>query len=260
MLLVIDVGNTHTIFGVYKKDRLIKHWRITTEIDKTSDEYGLLFRQMFTYNNIEYREIKDAIISSVVPSLTPTLSKMTQDYFNIEAMIVGPGIRTGISIKFDDPKEVGADRIVNAIAAYERYGGPLIIVDFGTALTFCSISKKGEYLGGSIAPGVEISGNALFMQTSKLPKVDLYKPKSLIGKNTVESIQSGLVYGYIGLVDYIVSQMKLEMEEKNQKVKKVVATGELAEFIGKESKEIDLVDEFLTFEGLKLLYKRNIKY
>lgn len=258
MLLVIDVGNTHIIFGVYRQDKLLSHWRIATEKNKTSDEYGLLFRQMFTYKDIEYRQVKSIIISSVVPPLTHILSKMSKDYFQINPMVVGPGIKTGINIKFEDPKEVGADRIVNAIAGYEKYSGPLIIVDFGTAITFCAVSRKGEYLGGTIAPGISISSDALFKGAAKLPKVDLYKPKNIIGKNTVESIQSGLSYGYIGMIDYIVSNMKKEMEVKNQRVEKVIATGELADFMARESIEIDLVDKFLTFEGLKIVYKRNI--
>src|SRR5690606_20622331 len=185
----IDVGNTNIVLGVYKDDKLLYDWRIATDKDKTSDEYGLLFEQIFKYNGLSTKDVKNVIISSVVPPLMHTLPAMSIKYFKIRPIVVGPGVKTGMNIKYDNPREVGADRIVNAVAAYEKYGGPLIIVDFGTAITFCAVSKKGEYLGGAITPGIKISSEALFLRTAKLPKVEIAKPKSIIAKNTINSIQ-----------------------------------------------------------------------
>lgn len=221
MLLVIDVGNTNIVFGVFKGKKLLYDWRIATEKDRTSDEYGLLFEQIFKYHGLCPKDVEDVIISSVVPTLMHTLSAMSIKYFDREPIVVGPGVKTGMNIRYDNPREVGADRIVNAVAGYEKYGGPLIIVDFGTAITFCAISKGGDYLGGAITPGIKISSEALFLRTAKLPKVELSKPDTVIGKNTVNSIQSGLVYGYIGLVDYIIERMKEEMKEEGE-VKTVI--------------------------------------
>ena len=256
MLLAIDVGNTNIVFGVYKGNRLLYDWRIATDKNKTSDEYGLLFEQIFRYNSMSSDDVDDVIISSVVPTLMHTLSAMSVKYFNKEPFVVGPGIRTGMNIKYENPRELGADRIVNAVAAYEKYGGPLIIVDFGTAITFCAISKEGDYLGGVIAPGIKISSEALFLQTAKLPKVELVKPKNVIGKNTVNSIQSGLVNGYIGLVDYIIEKMIEEMKDEGE-VKNVIGTGGFATLIGSESKYINKIDKMLTLEGLRIIYERN---
>lgn len=256
MLLVIDVGNTNIVFGIYEDDKLLYNWRIATDKNKTSDEYGLLFEQIFKYHGLCTRDIVDVIISSVVPTLMHTLSAMSIKYFEKEPLIVGPGIKTGMNIKYDNPKELGADRIVNAVAAYEKYGGPLIIVDFGTAITFCVISKDGDYLGGAIAPGIRISSEALFSKTAKLPKVELIKPKTVIAKNTVNSIQSGLVNGYIGLVDNIIEKMIEELKDEGQ-VKAVVGTGGFASLIGSESKFINKVDKMLTLEGLRIIYKKN---
>lgn len=256
MLLVIDVGNTNIVFGIYEDDKLLYNWRIATDKNKTSDEYGLLFEQIFKYHGLCTRDIVDVIISSVVPTLMHTLSAMSIKYFEKEPLIVGPGIKTGMNIKYDNPKELGADRIVNAVAAYEKYGGPLIIVDFGTAITFCVISKDGDYLGGAIAPGIRISSEALFSKTAKLPKVELIKPKTVIAKNTVNSIQSGLVNGYIGLVDNIIEKMIEELKDEGR-VKAVVGTGGFASLIGSESKFINKVDKMLTLEGLRIIYKKN---
>ena len=256
MLLVIDVGNTHIVFGVFEEGKLLYDWRIATAKDRTSDEYGLLFEQIFKYHGLCPRDVEDVIISSVVPTLMHTLSAMSIKYFGREPIVVGPGVKTGMNIKYDNPREVGADRIVNAVAGYEKYGGPLIIVDFGTAITFCAISKEGDYLGGAITPGIKISSEALFLGTAKLPKVELAKPDTVIGKNTVNSIQSGLVYGYVGLVDFIIEKMMEEMEEEG-KVNTVVGTGGFSSLIANESRYINRIDKLLTLYGLRIIYNRN---
>ncbi|MGI6113923.1 MAG: type III pantothenate kinase [Mahellales bacterium] len=254
MILVMDVGNTNIVLGVYKADELAAYWRISTDRDKSADELGMLVLQLFNYEGIKSDRIKGIIISSVVPNLMYTLEHMTRKYFNVKALVVGPGIKTGMHIKYDNPKEVGADRIVNAVAAYELYGGPVIIIDFGTATTFCVVSKNGEYLGGAIAPGIKISSEALFQRAAKLPRVELVKPETVIGKNTINSMQAGIIFGYVGQVDYIVNRMKQEL---NTDVT-VVATGGLAKLIASESQTINRVNGLLTLEGLRIIYKRNI--
>lgn len=256
MLLVIDVGNTNIVFGIYEGKKLLYDWRVSTNKDRTSDEYGLLFEQIFKYHGIDIKEVKDVIISSVVPTLMHTLPAMSIKYFGKDPIVIGPGVRTGMNIKYDNPKEVGADRIVNAVAAYEKYGGPLIIVDFGTAITFCCVNKEGDYLGGAIAPGIKISSEALFMRTAKLPKVEIVKPERAIAKNTVNSIQSGLVYGYIGAVDYIIEKMIEEMNGEKGKIN-IIATGGFSNLIASESKYIKRIDKMLTLEGLRIIYDRN---
>lgn len=254
MLLVFDIGNTNMVIGVYKGKELLTYWRIATDRQKTADEFGMLLYNLFEYKNIDPKEIDAVIYSSVVPPIMSALEEMAEEYFKCQPLVVGPGIKTGIPIMYDNPREVGADRIVNAVAAYEKYGGPLIIVDFGTATTFCCVSAKGEYLGGVITPGVNISMEALFQKTSKLPKVELLTPPRVIGKNTVHAIQSGILYGYAGMVDGIVKRMKKETKARNVMV---VATGGMAEQIAENSETIDHIDKLLTLEGLRIIYERN---
>ncbi|AFS79359.1 pantothenate kinase type III [Gottschalkia acidurici 9a] len=254
MILVCDVGNTNIVLGVYKGKKILKAWRISTDRNKTSDEYGVLIKQLFEYENLNMSEIESIVISSVVPTIMYALETMSSRYFKKDPIIIGPGVKTGINIKYDNPKEVGADRIVNAVAAYEKFGGPIIIVDFGTATTFCSISEKGDYIGGVISPGIVISSEALFQKASKLPRVELAKPKKVLNKNTINSMQSGIIYGYVGLVDYIVDKME---EELGVKSKEVIATGGLASIIASESKKITKIEKMLTLDGLRIIYEKN---
>ena len=253
MILVLDVGNTNIVLGIFEGKKLVRSWRVSTDKDKTADEYDIQMRVLFQYSNIKYDNIKAIVISSVVPSVMPALEGMAVKYFGLKPLIVGPGVKTVMPIRYDNPKEVGADRIVNAIAAFELYGGPLIIVDFGTATTFDAISKDGEYLGGAIAPGIGISTEALYTRAAKLPRIELAKPKAVIGKNTVTSMQSGIIFGFVGQTEGIVTRMKNEMGGNAY----VVATGGLAELISKESSSIDKVNPNLTLEGLRIVYERN---
>jgi len=253
MLLAIDVGNSNILLGVFKDGKLLHDWRLLTESEKTVDEYGILFQNLFRSVRIAIEEIEDIIISCVVPPLLSTFEEFCKKYFHLSPLIVKLGVKTGMPINYDNPREVGADRIVNAVSAYERYNRSLIVVDFGTATTFDCISSKGEYLGGAIAPGIMISIEALFHKASKLPRVELIKPETVIGKNTVASMQAGIIYGYVGLIDGIVNRMKGEMKDNPL----VVATGGLAQLIGAESETIDEIDELLTLEGLRIIYNRN---
>ncbi len=253
MLLVVDVGNTHTVLGVYEGEKLVHHWRVWTDREKTSDEYGVMIRNLYDGSHFSSREVDAIIISSVVPPLTPTIVELCVRYFGIAPVVVGPGIRTGISIKMDNPKEVGADRIVNAVAAHEKYRKACIVVDFGTATTFDYVSSQGDYMGGVIAPGANISAEALFRQASKLPRVEIAKPASVIGKNTVAAMQAGIFFGYVALVEGIIDRMTKEIRKEPM----VVATGGLARVIAGESPKIHVIDENLTLDGLRIIYERN---
>lgn len=253
MILVIDVGNTHTVIGVYKEEKLLGHWRISTNLEKTEDEYGILIKGLLDNSKLSLADIKGIVISCVVPPIIWILKKMSADYFKVSPIIVGAGIKTGIYIKTDNPKEVGADRIVNAIAAYKLYGGPVIIVDFGTATTFCAVNKDGVYLGGAIAPGIEISAEALAEKTAKLPKIEVTKPQHSIGSNTITAMKSGIFFGYLGLTNELIKRFKRELGEDSL----VVATGGYSELIGNECKLIDKINPFLTLIGLYLVYEMN---
>jgi type III pantothenate kinase len=258
MLLVIDVGNTNTVLGLFDEESLQHDWRIRTEIDHTIDEYGVLIYNLYQSSRMKAKEIKAVtaiIISCVVPPMLNILEPLCIKYFGIKPMIVGPGIKTGMPIFYDNPKEVGADRIVNAVAAYNKYRKESIIVDFGTATTFDYVSPKGEYMGGCIAPGIVISSEALFEKASKLPRVEFSKPKTVITKDTVSAMQAGIMFGYAGLVDGIVERIKVEVKTKPL----VIATGGLARIVAQETKSIDKIEEMLTLEGLRIIYNLNKK-
>ena len=257
-LLVIDVGNTNTVLGLFDEDSLQHDWRIRTEIDHTIDEYGVLIYNLYQSSRMKAKEIKAVtaiIISCVVPPMLNILEPLCIKYFNIKPLIVGPGIKTGMPIFYDNPKEVGADRIVNAVAAYDKYHKESIIVDFGTATTFDYISPKGEYMGGCIAPGILISSEALFERASKLPRVEFSKPKTVITKDTISAMQAGIMFGYAGLVDGIVERMKAEVKTNPL----VIATGGLAQIVARETKSIDKIEEMLTLDGLRIIYNLNKK-
>lgn len=253
MLLVIDVGNTNMVFGIYKGDEMIVNYRMATDKERSADEIGMLFHQFLGYEGIAVTDIEDVIISSVVPQVMYSLDHAIRKYVKMDPIVVGLDVIPDMPNLYENPSEVGADRIVNAIAGYEKYGGPLIIIDFGTATTFCAISEKGEYLGGVIFPGIKISMEALFQRAAKLPRVEIVKPEHIIGKNTVQSMQAGAVYGYAGSVDDIVKRMK---EELGQEDVKVIATGGLSRLIASEASSIQKIDRNLTLFGLKVIYDR----
>lgn len=256
MILVMDAGNSNIILGVYDNDNLVYNWRMETDRHKTEDEYAMQVKAFFNHEGISFKQIEGAIISSVVPPIMFELQTMFEKYFHIKPLIVGPGVKTGLNIKYENPREVGADRIVNAISALAEYGGggqPLVIVDFGTAITYCYLNEKGDYMGGAIAPGIGISTEALYTRASKLPRIEIARPPQIVGKNTVTAMQAGIFYGFIGQVEGIVNRMK-----KQSKLEPlVIATGGLASLIANETQMIDVVDPYLTLKGLHIIYKRN---
>lgn len=256
MLLVCDVGNTNLVFGIYEGNILKYSFRMGTDPFKTSDEYGVFVKMIIEEEGFSFKDIDDVIISSVVPEVMHSLENFVIKFCKKKPYIVGPGIKTGINIKYTNPSQVGADRIVNATAGYEKYGGNLILIDFGTATTFCAVSKLGDYLGGLITPGIKISADALFLNASKLPKVEIKKPESVVAKNTVSAIQSGIYYGYVGLVDRIVSEM-IESLNWVEEDCTIIATGGLSQLITNESIHKIIIDKTLTLEGLRIIYEKN---
>lgn len=254
VLLVANIGNTNMRFGIYEGRKLLAHWKLSTNKEWTSDEFGMHFVNFFNYNNLDISEVENIIIASVVPPIMYSFENAIRKYLKKIPILVGPGIKTGINIKYENPRELGADRIVSAVAAYEIYGGPVIVVDFGTATTFNAISSKGEFLGGVICPGIKISAEALYQRTAKLPKIDLTKHETVIARNTLASIQSGVFHGYVGQVNHLVNKIKKEMKEEGIKV---IATGGLARFIASEADVIDEVNRLLALEGLRIIYEKN---
>ncbi|MFA5027098.1 MAG: type III pantothenate kinase [Candidatus Methylomirabilota bacterium] len=254
MLLALDVGNTNTVIGVFEGTVLKVHWRLSSRRTGTSDEFGVFIKGLFDFAGLDFRGVDALILSTVVPTLQMPLEEMGRRFFGVEPLVVGPGIKTGMPILYESPRDVGADRIVNAVAAYEGFGGPCIVVDFGTATTFDAISGRGEYLGGVICPGIGISAEALFQRAARLPRVEIARPGAVIGKNTVHSMQAGLYFGYLGLVEGLVARMRSELGGRAT----VVATGGLATLLLGGSGVVDHVDPLLTLTGLRLLYERNL--
>lgn len=253
MLLAIDIGNTTVELGVFREKNLLQNWKIASERGKTSDEYKILLLNLFHHSQVASSAITAVIISSVVPPLTPVFQELSLNLFQVKPLVVGPGLRTGMPILYENPLEVGADRVVASVAAYERHGGPCIVVDLGTATTFDAVSEKGEYLGGAIAPGIQISAEALYLRTAKLPRIEIRKPKKAIGKTTVTSMQSGVYFGYIGLISNIIAELKKELQGEV----KVISTGGFAREITPDVRAIDFYEPHLVLEGLRIVYERN---
>jgi len=253
MLLCIDIGNTNIVVGVYRGEELLAHWRVFTVHDRMADEYAMLLLQLFAYSGYDPATLQGVTIASVVPPLTGTFTELSETYLKLTPLVVDAGVRTGVRIRYDNPREVGADRVADAAAAYRLYGGPACVVDFGTATTFDAISAEGDYLGGAIAPGIGISAEALFTRTAKLPRIDLTRPPQVIGSNTVQSMQSGILFGYVGLVEGMVARFRKELGPEMR----VIGTGGLAEVIARETTVIETVDPWLTLKGLRMIYEMN---
>ena len=255
MILTMDIGNTNIKTALFEGMETVQYWRISTNRNMSSDEYGILLMNLFAHHHISVSDVSGIMISSVVPQINFTILHMCRTYFGMDPLIIGPGIKTGINIKYENPRELGSDRIANAVAAYELYGGPCITIDFGTATNFGVISEKGEFLGGAICPGLKLAAEALTERTAKLPRFELTKPENVIGRNTVTNMQSGIVFGYIGQINYLVDRMKKELGDPNAKV---IATGGLAVLVAGESNVIDVMDGLLTLKGLRLIYEKNV--
>lgn len=256
MIFVFDTGNTNTVLGVFKNDKLLYEWRIKTDHYKTEDEFGMLIKSLFDHKEISFSDFTGVIISSVVPPMMRAVERMSEIYFNVKPLIIGKeNVNSFLKMVYPHPHELGADRIVNAVGAIEEYGAPLIITDFGTATTYCYINEDAEYVGGIIAPGIKISMEALYEKASKLPRIEIKAPESVVGGSTVEAMQSGVFYGYIGQVDSIINRIKRERKT----TPKVIATGGLASLLAKGSETIDVVDTHLTLKGLYLIYQKNMK-
>jgi type III pantothenate kinase len=253
MLLAIDIGNTNIAAGVFEENKLLRNWKIQSERGKTCDEYAVTLSSLFSLSGLDTKEIAGIIISSVVPPLTPVFQELSRDQFSLKPLVLGPGLKTGMPILYENPLEVGADRVASAVAGYTKHGGPLVIVDFGTATTFDAVSGRGEYLGGAIAPGIQIAAEALSLKTAKLPRVEIKMPKMAIGRSTVASMHSGLYFGYIGLVSHIITKIKAELETESR----VVATGGLAALFSQKIDTIDFNEPHLVLEGLRILFERN---
>ena len=255
MILTMDIGNTNIKTALFDGENMVQYWRLSTNKQMSSDEYGILLANLFRHNDLDMKDVSGIIISSVAPSINFTIEHMVQNYFGIQPMMVVPGIKTGINLKYDNPRELGSDRIANAVAAWELYGGPCIFIDFGTATTFGVMSAKGEFLGGAICPGLKLASEALVDRAAKLPRFELVKPESAIGRNTIANLQSGIVYGHVGLVTYLIQKMRQELKAPDARV---IATGGMALLVAGETDMIDVLDGTLTLKGLRLIYERNI--
>ncbi len=254
MIVTLDVGNTNIKTALFRGETLVAYWRLQTDISATSDEVGIKMAGLFQHNNLSMRDVSGIIMSSVVPPINFTIEHMCRDYFGMEPMHVAPGVKTGINIKYENPRELGSDRIANAVAAYTLYGGPCVFIDFGTATTFGVVSERGEFLGGAICPGIKLSAEALVSGAAKLPRVEIVKPEAVIGKNTVTNMQSGIFYGYVGMINHIVAKMKEELRCPNARV---IATGGLSRLLTQDTNAIDVIDGLLTLKGLRIIYEKN---
>ncbi len=255
MIFTMDIGNTNIKTALFDGENMVQYWRLSTNKQMSSDEYGILLANLFRHNDLDMKAVTGIIISSVAPSINFTIEHMVQNYFAVPPMMVVPGIRTGINLKYDNPRELGSDRIANAVAAWELYGGPCIFIDFGTATTFGVMSAKGEFLGGAICPGLKLASEALVDRAAKLPRFELVKPETAIGRNTIANLQSGIIYGHVGLVTYLIQKMRQELKAPDARV---IATGGMALLVAAETDMIDVLDGTLTLKGLRLIYEKNI--